>query len=653
MAGDDLDLVSDERDSRLELAAFDERLAATDPDGFGDPANFDPDAMVADGLRWSDEAPALARNLAADARLERPRRPELSTKPFLQGYFRTLRLVDLGITRIDAGMCALSNLRKLSLSSNSIPVLTVRNLPPTLEVLNMYDCGIRTVRTTAGRGGGGGKSRSSSNRGSSRGIKAAAPAQLVSLLHLGVGYNTIGEEALTALTGAFPSLTSLDLSNNYLSDTDAVVSTLQRDLPLLEHVLLAGNAMAMEFGYRSRCIVSLPQITRFDDLDLDEDDTRAARRAVQRHSMKVIGADSAATTSGGGGRGGGGGGGGGGTAATSAEAEEGDSIDGSGPASLLPLAMAPPLGGQESGAAILRVKVGVLKGMPGPVVTRAEPSPEDVEALGEGAPPGPVSVSYKCPQTAEESETMLQDAEAIDLRYFLRLIPPGSKGLPQTTAAKVWAFEPGVRFAEFVTLCVPLSGDFAFDCQFKGLKVEIWASLPGKKEAEVCEEGGAGDGEGEAAAASKAEEKKTEGEEDEQASLAESLPPRVDTLVGRGVIDLVKFCDPMIDGMAEVSVSATVLRGPSMDQPDLLGLRDMQQAVSAAAATAAENASSEEGRGDADAENDNPFGASKMPTLDLVVALNPTEQPPAQEEEEEPASRPGTKGKGKGKKKKK
>ena len=54
--------------------------------------------------------------------------------------------------------------------------------------------------------------------------------------------------------------------------------------------LLAGNSMALEFGYRSRCIVSLPQITRFDDLDLDEDDTRAARRAVQRHSMKVIGA---------------------------------------------------------------------------------------------------------------------------------------------------------------------------------------------------------------------------------------------------------------------------------------------------------------------------------------------------------------------------
>ena len=129
--------------------------------------------------------------------------------------------------------------------------------------------------------------------------------------------------------------------------------------------------------------------------------------------------------------------------------------DGDGPSSPA-LNESPLLGGQEPGVAVLRVKVGVLKGMPGPVVTRAEPSPEDVETLGDDAPPGPVSVSYKCPETEEESETMLQDAEAIDLRYFLRLVPPGSKALPQTTAAKLWAFEPGVRFAEFVTLRVPL-----------------------------------------------------------------------------------------------------------------------------------------------------------------------------------------------------
>ena len=105
MAGDELDLVSDERDSRLELAAFDKRLSTRDPQGFGE--SYEADSMVADGLSWSDEAPGLARDLAADARLERPRRPELSTRPFLQTYFRTLRLVDLGVTRIDPGMRAM------------------------------------------------------------------------------------------------------------------------------------------------------------------------------------------------------------------------------------------------------------------------------------------------------------------------------------------------------------------------------------------------------------------------------------------------------------------------------------------------------------------------------------------------------------------
>ena len=310
--------------------------------------------------------------------------------------------------------------------------------------------------------------------------------------------------------------------------------------------------------------------------------------------------------------------------------------------------MAPPLGGQEPGSAIVRVKIGVLTGMPGPVVTRADPSPEDVEALGDDAPPGSISVSYKRPESPEESETMLQDAEAIDLRYFLRLIPPGSRGLPQTTAAKVWAFEPGVRFAEFVTLCVPLSGDFALDCQFKGLGVEIWASLPGKKEANVSEERSEVMAE-EKSSVSSADGEKTEGDDGEETSLAESLPPRVDTLVGRGVADLAKFCDPMIDGMAEVSEAAIAFQGPRLDQPDLLGLRDMKQAVLAATNSAT---SEQEDVVDGDAE-ENLFGTMKMPTLDLVVALNPTEHPPALEEEDEPASRPGTKGKGKGKKKKK
>ena len=414
------------------------------------------------------------------------------------------------------------------------------------------------------------QSRHDNSKKKSGGPAPPEQAQLPSLLHLGFGYNAIDEDALASLASAFPSLTSLDLCNNYLTDTVAVVSTIQRDMPLLEHLLLAGNSLALEFGYRSRCITSLPQITRFDDLDLDEDDTRAARRAVQRHGMKVIGA--AKSTSG--------------DKASAPEVGDGD-----GPSS--PALNESPLLGDKSRALQFYVKVGVLKGMPGPVVTRAEPSPEDVETLGDDAPPGPVSVSYKCPETEEESETMLQDAEAIDLRYFLRLVPPGSKALPQTTAAKLWAFEPGVRFAEFVTLRVPLSADFLVGCQFRGLRVEIWASLPGKKEEQASNEGKEALAAPEVSNSSEAEDEKATCED---ANLIESLPPRVDTIVGLGMVDISKFCDPMIDGTAEVSESATLISGPSVDQPDLLGLRDMQRAMSAAADETADKTQVENGK---------------------------------------------------------
>ena len=82
----------------------------------------------------------------------------------------------------------------------------------------------------------------------------------------------------------------------------------------------------------------------------------------------------------------------------------------------------------------------------------------------------------------------------------------------------------------------------------------------------------------------------------EDANLIESLPPRVDTIVGLGMVDISKFCDPMIDGTAEVSESATLISGPSVDQPDLLGLRDMQRAMSAAADETADKHKIENGK---------------------------------------------------------
>ena len=55
----------------------------------------------------------------------------------------------------------------------------------------------------------------------------------------------------------------------------------------------------------------------------------------------------------------------------------------------------------------------------------------------------------------------------IDLRYFIRILPPGSMGLPQTTSAKIWTY-PDIAFSEDITLNIPATNDLAFDTKFTG-----------------------------------------------------------------------------------------------------------------------------------------------------------------------------------------
>ena len=62
-----------------------------------------------------------------------------------------------------------------------------------------------------------------------RGIDAEV--QLPSLLHLGVGFNLVDEDALSSIAAAFPSLTSLDLCHNGLSDTRRVLTCLRDGSP--------------------------------------------------------------------------------------------------------------------------------------------------------------------------------------------------------------------------------------------------------------------------------------------------------------------------------------------------------------------------------------------------------------------------------------
>ena len=673
MAGDDLDLVGDERDSRLELAAFDTRLSERDVDGFG--REHQPDKLVADGLGWSDEAPALARDLTADARLERPRRPELTTKPFLLGYFKSLRLVDQGITRVDRGLVGLRNLKSLSLSSNQIGILSVGCLPRQLEVLQIFNAGIHTVRTRSPR-------RLPGRR------EIDAEVQLPSLLHLGVGFNLIDEEALSSIAEAFPSLTSLDLCHNGLSDTRRVLTCLRDRLPQIEHLLLMGNPMCMDLGYRSRCIATLPDVTRFDDLALDEDDLRAARTAMQKLGLTIYGEgkEEAAAASDSNGKEG--------AAPTTPEGDDEGTTNAVGGGML---AQKRP----EEGNIVMRVRVGKLQQLPGPVLTRGEPDAEAVaaaEEAGEEPPLGPLSVSYKSVREGEEAdaegEAMTAAAEEIDLRFFVRLLPPGTGALPQTTAAKRWSY-PGLAFNEDVMLTVPLVSDLAVGVQFQGLVVQVWRSLPGKKKLAAPPNEGDGDGEegsavtenAEAAAvvavaAAREEGEKGEGSMDDASAEAAgavddpasySLPAREDELVAQATVPLSSFLDSMNDGQREISVDAVTCVGPLWHLPDPLALRDLEERLARAAVPApatADGKSNMAERKDGKEENEGKDAAGKgadqgggaadedvtglrMPTLSCSVALNPTAPPaPAEEEEEEPQgkSRPNSK---KSKKKKK
>ena len=628
MAGDDLDLVGDERDSRLELAAFDNRLAKRDV-GFTE--TYEPDKTVSDGLTWSDEASTLAKALAADMRLDKQRRPELSTRPFLLAYFNTLRLVDVNITRVDRGMRDLINLKSLSLSSNQISVLSVPCLPPNLEVLNMYDCGLQTIKTTF-------RDRH----------RQTQHVTLPSLLHFGAGCNGLDENGLMSIAKAFPSLTSLDMCNNGLSQTKQVLDLINESLPGVQSLVLVGNSMTMELGYRSRTITTLSNVTRLDDQEHDEDDARAAKEMVNTLGLN----GDRDTTSGAGGAGGAGG-------AKEGEKTESGAVEGEEGGMMHVFANA-----YEPGTVAMRVRVGQLSRLPGPVVEVVPPSEESVAAAeekGEEPPPPKYIVEHAAVQEGTtDTEQMMNDAETIDLRYFIRLVPPGSMGISQTTNAKIWKY-PSIAFNEDITLSVPLTSDLAFDTKFIGMKYEIYSSMPGvKKEEPAVEEEKEGKGGEEKEEKAEKEEKEEvvvqELTEEEQAAKdaadeaarveAAKPPPRVEVLVATGVMDIGPCLDCMTDAQCSIKKSTIDLEPPNPLMKDPLALTQVMKSIEERKGTTAAQEGDQE-------QDPSETGVLKMPSLVCSVDLNPQTAPEPMESEEG-GSKPGTgkPGSKKGKKKK-
>ena len=631
MAGDDLDLVGDERDSRLQLAAFDNRLAVREPSGFG--GEYEPDSIVADGLDWSDEALSLSKTLEADMRLEKQRRPEISTRPFLLEYFKTLRLVDLGITRVDPGLRDLIKLRSLSLSSNEISILSVPCLPPNLEVLNMYDCGLQQIKTTY--------------RDRHRKIQHVS---LPSLLHFGVGCNQLDENGLKSIAIAFPSLTSLDMCHNGLSQTAEVLEILATDLSAVQGLVLIGNSMTMELGYRSRTMCTLTNVTRLDDQQHDEDDIRAAKENVKQLGLTISGHGGKGSSASGNS-----------TVPQSSLASvkeeeeiktEGDVNDTFGTAMM---------SSYSEGIVTMRVRVSKLSGLPGPLVETIPVAEELITAAEEAneEPPAPTYVIEHVIVNEEEMdiEKMMTDAEMIDLRYFIRILPPGSMGLPQTTSAKIWTY-PDIAFSEDITLNIPATNDLAFDTKFTGMKYEIHSSIPGKKKERIMEEKEAdGDGDVDEKEEEEVEVELTEEEQavKEAARLeAAKPPPRVECLVARGTMDISMCLNSMNDAQCKVPDVTMSLQPPDMLESDPLSLREMLNSVNGEDGKEAEEGKErkEEGKGKEEIAG----VKMNMPTLKCNVELNPT-KPAEMIEEEDGGSKPGTgkkskPGSKKGKKKK-
>ena len=93
MSGDRQDPSRESADARMMMADFDRRLAEADEE-------YEFTMEAEDTFDWSDEAKTLADLVASDLRLEDRRRPELTTRDFVLGYFKTLRMKDMNIVRL-------------------------------------------------------------------------------------------------------------------------------------------------------------------------------------------------------------------------------------------------------------------------------------------------------------------------------------------------------------------------------------------------------------------------------------------------------------------------------------------------------------------------------------------------------------------------
>lgn len=189
---------------------------------------------------WSKETKSL-RKIAIET-------PEVLKEPnFVMKHFTTLRIVNKNVSDIDDCILKFVNLKELILSANLIEELDGRNFPKGLEVLELA---VNNVKDLSGLRGD----------------------NLSSLLHLGLAHNQVSFVSSRSLTpDQWPSLLSLDLSYNNLSDLKTTVEILKQ-LPVLRNLLLIGNPLYLSKSYHGLIIDNMPGLSFLDNAPISADD---------------------------------------------------------------------------------------------------------------------------------------------------------------------------------------------------------------------------------------------------------------------------------------------------------------------------------------------------------------------------------------------
>ncbi|XP_025090647.1 leucine-rich repeat-containing protein 43-like isoform X2 [Pomacea canaliculata] len=101
------------------------------------------------------------------------------------------------------------------------------------------------------------------------------------LVHLGLGYNNISFIGDYITGDIWPSLLSLDLSNNNLTDLLDVVQKFST-LPKLRYLVLTGNPLTLIPGYRGYIIDNLHCLTILDDIRISADEKHHFKGLARR-----------------------------------------------------------------------------------------------------------------------------------------------------------------------------------------------------------------------------------------------------------------------------------------------------------------------------------------------------------------------------------